>query len=257
MNHDTLQIEFLGTGTSTGVPVIGCECAVCRSSDPRDNRMRTSAIVRYRGKSILIDCGPDFRTQILRASSQKLDALLLTHIHYDHVGGIDDLRAYCYLADFPVYARQDVIDDLKQRLPYCFAEHPYPGVPRLDVVPVAEGRPFHIGDITVEPFAVMHYKLKILGYRIGPLTYITDAKDISDNVIEQLQGTPLLVINSLRIKPHLSHMCLAETLSVIERINPQKAYIIHMSDAMGLHATTQASLPKGVNLAYDGLIVDI
>ena len=257
MNHDTLQIEFLGTGTSTGVPVIGCDCAVCRSADPRDNRIRTSAIVRFHGNSILIDCGPDFRTQILRASSQKLDALLLTHIHYDHVGGIDDLRAYCYHADFPVYARQDVIDDLKQRLPYCFAEHPYPGVPRLDVVPVAEGRPFHIGDIIVEPFAVMHYKLKILGYRIGPLTYITDAKEISDDVIEQLQGTPLLVINSLRIKPHLSHMCLTETLSVIERINPQKAYIIHMSDAMGLHATTQASLPKGVNLAYDGLIVDI
>lgn len=252
-----LQIEFLGTGTSTGVPVIGCHCPVCESSDPRDKRLRTSAIVRYLGTNLLIDCGPDFRTQILRASSDKLDALLLTHIHYDHVGGIDDLRAYCYTGDFPIYARADVIRNLKQRLPYCFATNPYPGVPRLNITEVVENRPFTIHDITIEPFAVMHYKLKILGYRIGPLAYITDAKEISDDVIERLHGIPLLVINALRIKPHLSHMCLSQTLEVINRIQPDKAYLIHMSDGMDFHAEAQAKLPNGVKLAHDGLIVNV
>lgn len=255
LDNDMLEIEFLGTGTSTGVPVIGCDCPVCQSTDSRDNRMRTSAVVRYKGRSILIDCGPDFRTQILRASNDKLDALLLTHIHYDHVGGMDDLRYYCYNHEFPIFARQDVIDNLHDRLPYCFADKPYPGVPLLHIHPIKENVPFIYEGISILPLPIKHYKLNILGYRIGPLAYITDAKTIDDEVIEQLHNIPLLVINALRFEPHISHMCLLETLSVIERISPKSAYIIHMSDKMGFHAQTDALLPDGVHLAYDGLIV--
>ncbi|MBQ1611121.1 MAG: MBL fold metallo-hydrolase, partial [Muribaculaceae bacterium] len=161
-----LEIEFLGTGTSTGVPQIRCDCHVCQSTDPHDKRLRASAIVRYRGLNLLLDCGPDFRQQMLTASNNDLDALLITHIHYDHVGGIDDLRAYCADGDFPIYARQDVIDDLKERLPYCFAEHLYMGVPRLAVTPIVENVPFSIGDVEILPLPVMHYKLPILGFKI-------------------------------------------------------------------------------------------
>lgn len=257
MNSNSLEIEFLGTGTSTGVPAIKCDCPVCQSTDPRDNRLRTSAIVRYMGKNILIDCGPDFRTQILRASSDVIDAILLTHIHYDHVGGLDDLRAYCYSGDFPIFARQDVIDDLHQRLPYCFAENFYPGVPHLNITPIVENVPFEYAGIRIEPLPIKHYKLSILGYRIGPLAYITDAKEIDHSVIDHLHGIRLLVINALRMKPHISHLCLSETLEIIRKIQPQTAYLIHMSDGIGFHADADAKLPEGVHLAYDGLIVHV
>ena len=255
--NNTLQIEFLGTGTSTGVPQLQCHCDVCRSSDPRDQRLRCSAIVRYQSKSILIDCGPDFRQQMLRASHNDLDALLITHIHYDHVGGIDDLRAYCIDRHFPVYARQDVIDNLRERLPYCFAEHPYPGVPLLDFTAVNDTDPFMVQGINVLPIPVMHYRLPILGFSIGPMAYITDCKTIAAEQVDRLRGIPLLVINALRIEPHLSHMHLAATLEVIRRINPGQAYLTHMSHGIGLHADAALSLPSNVHLAYDGLIVNV
>ncbi|MBQ7690631.1 MAG: MBL fold metallo-hydrolase [Muribaculaceae bacterium] len=256
-NHsEHLEVEFLGTGTSTGVPQIKCTCPVCRSADPRDTRLRTSAIVRYRQQSILIDCGPDFRTQILRASNDHLDGLLLTHIHYDHVGGLDDLRAYCNHQDFPIYARQDVIDDLRMRLPYCFAEHPYPGVPLLHITPVREGQTFFLHGIPIEALPVRHYKLNILGYRIGPLAYITDANGLDAAVIDRLHGTPLLIINALRHEPHLSHFSLSETLQVIDHIQPRQAYLIHMSHGIGFHAETQAALPHNVHLAHDGMVIN-
>lgn len=254
-NH--IEIEFLGTGTSTGVPQLRCDCEVCRSSDPRDKRLRASAIVRYMGKSILIDCGPDFRTQMLRASDDNLDAMLITHIHYDHVGGIDDLRAWCLGQDFPIFARQDVIDNLHARLPYCFAEHPYPGTPQLNITAVREGEPFRIGDIEVLPLPVMHYRLPILGFRIGPLAYITDAKTIAPEVIDSLKGIPLLVINALRHKEHLSHLNLNQSLSIVKEINPGAAYLTHFSHGIGFHAVTQEALPENVHLAYDQLIVKI
>ena len=250
----TLEIEFLGTGTSAGVPMLRCHCPVCMSADPRDKRLRTSAIVRYQGVRILIDCGPDFRTQMLRASDDNLDAVLLTHIHYDHVAGLDDLRAYCYERDFPLYARADVLQNLHMRIPYCFAPEPYPGVPQFEEH-VINDEPFLVDGVRVEPIPVMHYKMPIYGYRIGPLAYVTDAKTIADDVIERLKGVPLLVINSLRPGHHLSHMCLEETLEVIEQIKPGKAYLIHMSDRMGFHADSPRILPSGVELAYDGLIV--
>lgn len=250
-----LEIEFLGTGTSTGVPQLRCSCPVCRSADRRDNRLRASAIVRYKGKNILIDCGPDFRSQMLRATDDNLDCLLITHIHYDHVGGIDDLRAYC-ANEFPIFARADVVSNLRSRLPYCFAEHPYPGVPRLDVH-VIDDNPFTACGVDVEPLPVMHYKLPIYGYRIGPLAYITDAKEIAPSVVERLHGVPLLIINSLRREEHLSHMNLEQTLGVVKQIEPQRAYLTHLSHQMGLHADVSKLLPENVHIAYDGLVITV
>ena len=256
MEPTSLEIEFLGTGTSTGVPMLRCHCPVCMSADPRDKRLRTSAIVRYQGARLLIDCGPDFRTQMLRASDDNIDAVLLTHIHFDHVAGLDDLRAYCFESPMPLYARADVMRDLHQRIPYCFADNPYPGVPHFEEH-VIDDNPFLVEGVRVEPLPVNHYRLSIYGYRIGPLAYITDAKTIDDAVIERLKGVPLLVINSLRPGQHISHMCLEETLDVIKRIGPERAYLVHMSDRMGLHADSPAFLPDGVQLAYDGLILKV
>lgn len=256
MEPTSLEIEFLGTGTSTGVPMLRCHCPVCMSADPRDKRLRTSAIVRYQGARLLIDCGPDFRTQMLRASDDNIDAVLLTHIHFDHVAGLDDLRAYCFERPVPLYARADVMRDLHQRIPYCFADNPYPGVPHFEEH-VIDDNPFLVDGVRVEPLPVKHYRLSIYGYRIGPLAYITDAKTIDDAVIERLKGVPLLVINSLRPGQHISHMCLEETLDVIERIGPGSAYLVHMSDRMGLHADSPGLLPDGVQLAYDGLILKV
>ena len=257
MTPTTLEIEFLGTGTSTGVPMLRCHCPVCMSADPRDKRLRTSAIVRYQGARLLIDCGPDFRTQMLRASDDNIDAVLLTHIHFDHVAGLDDLRTYCFERPMPLYARADVMRDLHQRIPYCFAENPYPGVPHFDEHVIGD-EPFLVEGVHVEPIPVMHYKLSICGFRIGPLAYITDAKTIDDEVKENLKDVPLLVINSLRVSPeHISHMCLDETLAVIERIKPVRSLLIHVSDRMGLHVESPKLLPAGVELAYDGLIVKV
>ena len=213
--------------------MLRCLCPVCMSADPRDKRLRTSAIVRYQGARILIDCGPDFRTQMLRASDDNLDAVLLTHIHFDHVAGLDDLRAY------------------------CFAENPYPGVPQFEEHVIDDDVPFLVEGVRVEPIPVMHYKLPILGFRIGPLAYITDAKTIDNEVVKKLTGVPLLVINSLRVGEHMSHMCLAETLDIIRRVKPGRSLLIHMSDRMGLHAESPKLLPDGVELAYDGLIVKV
>ncbi len=220
-------------------------------------RLRTSAIVRYQGVRLLIDCGPDFRTQMLRASDDNLDAVLLTHIHFDHVAGLDDLRAYCFERPFPLYARADVLENLHQRIPYCFADNPYPGVAQFEEH-VIDDKPFLVEGVRVEPIPVMHYKLPIIGFRIGPLAYITDAKTIADEVVDSLKGVPLLVINSLKAEGnHLSHMCLDETLSIVNRIKPGRTYLIHMSDRMGLHADSPRILPQGVELAYDRLIVKV
>lgn len=191
---------------------------------------------------------------MLRASDDNLDAVLLTHIHFDHVAGLDDLRAYCFEKPMPIYARADVIRDLHQRIPYCFADDPYPGVPQFEEHVIGD-EPFLVEGVRVEPIPVMHYRLAICGFRIGPLAYITDAKTIADDVVDSLSGVPLLVINSLRPGEHISHMCLDETLDIIRRVKPGRAYLIHMSDRMGLHAQSPDFLPDGVELAYDGLIV--
>ncbi len=254
MEVDSLSIRILGSGTSTGVPQLGCQCEVCRSSDPRDKRLRQSALVTCGGKNILIDCGPDFRQQMLACGSPHIDALLLTHIHYDHIAGLEELRGF---GDLPIYARADVIDALHKRLAYCFAEHPYPGVPHFKLIEIDDVHPHECAGVTVEPIPVMHYRLPILGFRIGPMAYITDCKSIGESVVERLQGIGLLVINALRIEPHLSHLSLAEALEIIERVQPGKAVLIHMSHGIGLHAEVSKLLPPNVQLAHDGMVVNV
>lgn len=258
-----MELTFLGTGTSTGVPQLRCGCEVCRSTDPRDSRLRTSALVETGGKRILIDCGPDFREQMLRhgvrSVDDRLDALLLTHQHYDHVGGIDDLRPYCYGIEpgFPIYCQGDVVRDLRARLPYCFSEHPYPGVPRIDLHEIKAGIPFQAAGVEVLPVGVNHYLLDILGFRIGALGYVTDAKKIPDATVEALKGVDTLVINALRHTEHISHLSLEEALEMVRRIGPRVAYLTHISHQLGLHAEVEPALPEGVRLAYDGLKIKI
>lgn len=255
-----MKIRFLGTGTSTGVPQIGCKCPTCTSTDIHDKRMRASAIVTTDdGTNLLIDCGPDFYHQIIAAGAPRLDALLVTHTHYDHVGGVDDLRPYSARIEggFPAYCRADVDADLHSRIPYCFTQHHYPGVPTFAIHDVVEGKPFRVGNTEILPVAIDHYKLRILGYRIGPLAYVTDCKSMPDETVEALRGVDTLVINALRRKEHLSHITLDEALDLIGRIAPRRAYLTHLSHDMGTHAETEALIPPGVHVAYDGLEVTI
>lgn len=250
-----MQITFLGTGTSTGIPQIGCTCPVCTSTDPKDNRLRTSVVVSVNGKNILIDCGPDFRQQVLRAGIGRIDAVLITHIHYDHTGGIDDLRPYGGKHTLPIYLEAPVAEGIRTRLPYCFGDHLYPGVPNIRLQEIGI-EPFSIEDIEVTPIRVMHYKLPILGYRIGGLVYITDALTIPDEEYAKMKQVDVLVINALRKQPHLSHQTLDEALRVIERVQPREAYLVHMSHHMGLTAEVEKELPPHVHFAYDGLVVE-
>lgn len=259
------SILFLGTGTSTGVPQIGCHCPVCTSDDPRDNRLRTSALIETPNTNILIDCGPDFRQQILRAGAPPLDALLITHSHYDHVGGIDDLRPYCNIpalrhgnaGPFPVYCTQDVAHDLRTRVPYCFAEHLYPGVPTYNIHIIKPFEPFDIDDIHILPVSIMHAALPILGYRIytpdrqHSIAYVTDCKTMPHETIEALRGTDTLIINALRHTPHMSHISLSEALTLIERINPRQALLTHLSHEMGKHAEASTLIPDNIHIATD------
>lgn len=250
-----MQITFLGTGTSTGIPQIGCTCPVCTSANPKDNRLRTSAVVSVNGKNILIDCGPDFRQQVLRAGIGRIDAVLITHIHYDHTGGIDDLRPFGGKHTLPIYLEPSVAEGIRTRLPYCFGDHLYPGVPNIRLQEIGIEL-FTIENIEVTPIRVMHYKLPILGYRIGGLVYITDALTIPDEEYAKMKQVDVLVINALRKQPHLSHQTLDEALRVIERVQPREAYLVHMSHHMGLTAEVEKELPPHVHFAYDGLVVE-
>lgn len=250
-----MQITFLGTGTSTGIPQIGCTCPVCTSTDPKDNRLRTSVVVSVNGKNILIDCGPDFRQQVLRSGIGRIDAVLITHIHYDHTGGIDDLRPFGGKHTLPIYLEVPVAEGIRTRLPYCFGDHLYPGVPNIRLQEIGV-EPFSIENIEVTPIRVMHYKLPILGYCIGGLVYITDALTIPDEEYAKMKQVDVLVINALRKQPHLSHQTLAEALRVIERVQPREAYLVHMSHHMGLTAEVEKELPPHVHFAYDGLVVE-
>ena len=252
-----MRLKFLGTGTSTGVPQIMCNCPVCQSEDIHDKRLRASVLLTIGSKNLLIDCGPDFREQMLKNGSPMLEALLITHSHYDHVGGVDDLRPYCTIGDgFPIYCRHDVAEDLRERVPYCFAEHPYPGVPAFNIYEI-NNKAFRIGVIVVLPLPVMHNKLPIVGFRIGRLAYITDAKTIDDSTIELMKGVDTLVINALRIKEHISHMSLLQALDVIKEVKPTIAYLTHLSHDMGTHSEVSQRLPENVKVAYDGLSIFI
>lgn len=251
------KLIFLGTGTSTGVPQIGCNCEVCTSVDPCDRRLRCSALLCTDTGNLLIDCGPDFRRQILDLGSPEIEALLVTHSHYDHVGGMDDLRPYCYIHNgFDVYCRKDVAHDLRVRMPYSFhAEHP-DRVPTFKLHEVAS-EPFRVIGKEVLPLEVMHGDLPILGYRIGNFAYITDAKTIGSNTMQKLKNVETLVINALRIKEHPTHMNLHDTLNVINYIKPRRAFLTHLSHDMGLHAEVSLMLPENVRIATDGLVIDL
>ena len=235
-----------------------CKCKVCRSTDPRDKRLRCSALVEIDGKNLLIDCGPDFREQMLRYHSGDLDALLVTHHHYDHVGGMDDLRPYIKgKVAFDVYCQRDVADDMKRRMPYCFQEPAYPGVPHYRIHEIHPLERTEVAGIEVEPLPVNHYLLEIVGFRIGNLGYITDAKRVPDVTVEHLRGVDTLVINALRHEPHPSHMTLEESLEIIRRVKPRMAYLTHLSHDMGLTSELEAILPEGVTAAQDGIVVEI
>ncbi len=253
-----MRVTFLGTGTSCGVPVIGCDCEVCRSTDSHDHRLRTSVMVETEGKRLLIDCGPDFRQQYLSyIRNERIDAVLLTHIHYDHVGGLDDLRPLTYKNGMAVYCRKDVAERLRQNMAYCFGTSHYPGSPVIELVEIKEYERVSAAGVEVLPIGVKHGSLDILGFRIGALGYITDASVLSERGVKALKGVKVLVINALREREHRSHMNLKSALDVIKSIEPERAYLTHMSHEIGLHAELAGKLPNGVSAAYDGLVVEL
>ncbi len=252
-----MKVRFLGTGTSTGVPQIGCDCDVCSSTDPRDRRLRTSVRIEIDGKVLIIDCSPDFREQMLSQPFKKIDGILLTHEHYDHVGGIDDLRPFSIFGEVDLYMEERLENALRERLPYCFAEYRYSGVPNLAVRRISAGEDFQIGTITVTPIRVMHYKLPILGFRIRNFAYLTDIKTVEEAELRKLEGVDTLVVSALRKTAHISHQTLDQALEMIGRIKPKKAYLTHMSHEIGLHAKVEEELPPNVLPAYDGLEISV
>jgi len=248
-----MKLTFLGTGTSCGVPVIGCQCEVCQSADPHDQRTRCSVLVETDETRLLIDCGPDFRQQILPMPFRKIDGILITHSHYDHVGGMDDIRPYCQFGEINVYADPVARKGMLEMLPYCFAENRYPGVPAIGLHEIHKHEPFRIGDLDIMPIEVMHGKLPILGYRIGKLAYITDMKTIEEGEYPYLVGTELLVVNALRFtKPHHSHQLVDDALAFAHRVGAKQTLLIHVCHDIGLHESVNRLLPEGVQLAYDG-----
>lgn len=252
------KITFFGTGTSQGVPVIGSSHPVCLSNDFKDKRLRSSIYIEILEKCILIDCGPDFRQQMLVNEKSRVDAILLTHEHNDHVLGLDDVRPINFVSNknMKLYALQRVLNEVKKRFPYAFAEEKYPGIPTFDLYEIVDDE-FFIDEIAIVPIEISHGLLSILGYRILNIAYITDASYIADNQLEKLKNLEVLIINSLRKNnPHNAHFILPETLKMIEKINPKKAYITHISHLMGFHEVVQKELPENIFLAYDGLEIE-
>ncbi len=251
-------ITFLGTGTSQGVPVIACECEICRSLDYRNKRLRTSVHIEVNGKSIVIDTGPDFRQQMLRENISQLDAVLYTHEHKDHTAGMDDVRSFNFKQKkaMPIYARLQVIDQLKQEFAYVFSENKYPGAPQISVNEVTN-QPFEVEGVQITPIDTLHHKLPVFGFRIEDLVYITDTNYISDQELTKIHNAEVLVINALHQSKHISHYNLQEALEIINLVKPKKAYLVHISHQMGLHSDVDTMLPDHVSIAYDGLKVSI
>ena len=252
-----MRLTFLGTGTSCGVPTIGCQCYTCSSTDPHDKRLRCSALIETAQTRLLIDCGPDFRQQIMPQPFRKIDGILITHAHYDHMGGMDDIRPYCQFGEINVYADPIARQGMLQMLPYCFAEHRYPGVPAIQLHEIHPHEAFRIGDLEIVPFQVMHHDLPILGYRIGSLAYITDMKTIAPEELPYIEGCDTLVVNALRQKPHHSHQTLDEAVAFAKRVGARQTWLIHSSHDIGRHAEVNASLPANIQMACDGQVIEI
>ncbi len=256
--HIPVEVTFLGTGTSQGVPVIACPCDVCRSEDKHDKRLRSSIMVSSGGRNIVIDAGPDFRQQMLTYNVQTLRAILLTHEHADHIFGLDDIRSYNWLQKQPldIFAEPRVHQELKRIFQYVFAQYKYPGIPEMTMHEI-ETNEFLIDNIPVLPIRCLHYKLPVLGFRIGGLTYITDTNYISPSEAEKVKGTEILIVNALRKEKHISHFSLEEAISFARYIGPSKTYFTHISHSMGLHSEVQETLPENMFLACDGLKVSM
>lgn len=251
-----MNIIFLGTGTSQGVPVIACPCDVCHSQDVRDSRLRTSALVQTdAGENILIDIGPDFREQMLREQVKHLEGILITHAHRDHVGGIDDIRSFNYVQHrkMDIYGNATALEIIRRDYHYIFAEHQFPGLPEANLHLLSGDESFLVASQKVIPIRGLHKDMPVLGYRIGNLVYLTDCNYIEDKEVLKMAGCKVLVVGALRKEKHFSHFCLSEALELIEKVAPREAYLIHVSHQMGFHSEVEKELPPNVHLAFDGL----
>ena len=258
MQTPRLKITFLGTGTSSGVPMIGCSCKVCVSTNKKDNRLRSSILVQSATTSFVIDTTPDFRYQMLRANVQQLDAVLFTHPHKDHIAGLDDVRAYNFFNHKPMelYANSLTEEAIKREFAYAFSDKKYPGIPNLNINTI-DNNPFYIGDIFIQPILVWHIKMPVLGFRMGDFTYITDANKIEADELKKIIGSKVLVLNALRKEKHISHFNLNEAVALAQQLQIPKTYFTHLSHQMGLHAEVSAELPEGIFLGWDGLKVEM
>ncbi len=256
--NQPIHIEFLGTGTSQGIPVVACDCAVCASANEQDKRLRSSLLIEVNGLKLVIDAGPDFRQQMLKTKLRQLNAILLTHEHTDHLFGLDDIRSFNWVQGHPtdIYAEARVQEAIKRVFNYVFARYKYPGIPQMNLH-LVENKPFEIEDVPIIPVRGLHYKLPVFGYRIGKMAYITDVNFIEQEEKEKLKGLDVLIVNALRKEKHVSHYNLEEALQLINEVNPKKAYLTHISHLMGFHDEVQLELPENVFLAYDGLEMEV
>jgi phosphoribosyl 1,2-cyclic phosphate phosphodiesterase len=257
VSHPPIKITFLGTGTSTGVPMVACPCEVCASTDPKDKRLRSSILVQSPSTTLVIDTTPDFRYQMLRTGVRRLDAVVYTHPHKDHLAGLDDVRAYNFFQHkaMPLYANEMTREAIVREFPYAFADVKYPGIPNLELHPIDKD-PFTIGDMTIVPILVWHLKMPVLGFRFGDFTYITDANRIDDAEKEKIRGSRQIVLNALRHEKHLSHFSLLEAIAEVEELGVPQAWFTHISHQLGRHTDIEPTLPAGMHLAYDGLVLN-
>ena len=253
-----MRVTFLGTGTSQGVPILCCECEVCKSSNSKDKRLRSSILIESETTKVVIDSGPDFRQQLLRQNLKSLDAVVFTHEHKDHIAGLDEVKAFNYFNNMrmPVYATPRVQEAIKREFAYIFSNESYPGIPEVDLFTITD-QSFKVNDISLLPIQVMHYFIPVKAYRVNNFTYITDANYISEEEKEKIKGSEIIVVNALRKENHVSHFTFHEAIKLMEELNPKKAYFTHISHQLGLHDKVSKELPKFIELAYDGLQIEI